>query len=438
MGRPNMRVFGVLMACLGWVWMGQSGCRREATQVSSSMEKAVRACKREAILGLAPRLGDACMRERDCGSEQSAWRKCLAGRCLVSSTKEEQGHVDAVRAVVFMSPRVIASGDASGVIWLWRRDGTTWKTWRRWRAHQAAISALALGPLGQLISGGGAEVRIWDLRTKGLAGRWLVRGEVQALAWSAKRRMLAVSSTDRLVRWRAWPESQQMKKPTKEGWLGEEKTCDVIRDLAWESGPLGRLAGVGDDGLLYVWPFQKGRSIRYLAGHRGWVRRVRWWGHMPLTTGFDQTMRLWDLKARTVERFGKVGASLPLVLEKVKRCLAGLRIERPLEKLRRGSLMFQGDPLGLAAMPKRGLVWLGSHQEAWLRYPDRKGVEVSLWSMNRQRWVCRTQEHLLGVRDIALSPQGKRWVSASDDGTLRVYRLHPSKTAEGTSTKGRP
>ncbi len=263
------------MRWLGWLWVCcvLLGCQREGSKSKASKVRGSHGdaslCEREGILGREAVVGGRCVRAEDCGAERAAWRRCVAGRCVVAGEAEGGGHQAAVRAAVFLRDRVIASADDTGMIWLWRRDGVRWRSWHGWKGHAGPILAMERGPVGFFVSGGVGSVRVWDLRKRSLAAEWRIRGEVQALAWSDARQMLAVTSTDRVVRWRHWPRDGENWVDEKEGkgWLGEASVCDVVRSLAWEDGGTGRLAGGGDDGLLYVWDilprsdFTKGGTV---------------------------------------------------------------------------------------------------------------------------------------------------------------------------------
>lgn len=439
--------------CLGCVWLCW-GCERKSREEipkPPSVSGRTALCEREGILGSEPVVGGRCTKEADCGAERAAWRRCVAGRCVVAGGTQEDGHQAAVRAAVFLSERAIASADESGMIWLWRRDGVRWRPWHGWKGHTGAILALERGAAGYLLSGGVGGVRVWDLRRRVLVADWPVQGEVQALAWSEKHQRIAISSTDRVVRWRAWPKggvfggdkkasgrdekasgrdetASGRDETASGGWSGEVGVCDVVRSLAWEVDGSGRLAGGGDDGLLWIWDVKRAKQrgswlVERWSGHRGWLRRVGWWGERPVTVGFDGTIRVWDLRRGRSVRVGEEGPSLPLLLGRVERCVASMEQKKSVEAVVWKRRWIGGDPLGMALFSRRGWGVVGAHREGWLRWPDAEGSEVVVWSLREAKQHCRVREHLLGVRVVAGSPKERRFVSGSDDGTLRVFRL---------------
>jgi WD40 repeat protein len=176
-----------------------------------------------------------------------------------------EGHDDKVWSVKF-SPdgRQILSGSHDKTMRLW--DVATGREVRRFEGLNAAVWATALSPDGRLAASASLTegVRLWDLGT---------RQKPRALQGLAAAMTVAFSPCGTQVL------GGGVDKPD-EG--GEKPT-------------------LMKNGLLVVWDIETGNQRARFQGHTAAVRAVAISpdGRRAVTSGYDHTVRLWDLEGKT-------------------------------------------------------------------------------------------------------------------------------------------
>jgi WD40 repeat protein len=202
------------------------------------------------------------------------------------------GHTDWVRAVAVTADGARAvSGSDDGSVRVW--DLAEGREEAALTGHAGEVFSVALTPDGALAVSGGSDgsVRVWDLaegrEQATLAGHtrpvWSV-----AVAPDGKR---AVSgSGDGSVR--VWDLAEGREEAALTGHAGEVFSVAVTADGT-------RAVTGGSDGSVRVWDLDAGRDQDTLTGHSGWVRAVAVTpdGQRAVSGGEDGSVRVWDLDA---------------------------------------------------------------------------------------------------------------------------------------------
>jgi len=362
------------------------------------------------------------------------------------------GHTGNVNAVAFGPSGQLATGGDDGTVRLWDPAGTE----PRVLPVPGRVLSLAFDPSGQRLAVGGDDraIRIWPVRTPGdpeiLTGH---THHVKALVFSHDGGRLASAGGDGTVR--VWH-------------LGGERPPAVFDSHTSELtsvvfGPDGRsIVTGGSDGVLRLWDVTARTEPFVLRGHAGAVAGVRFSpdGTRLVSAGADGTMRLWDPAGGAVLALpaGHRGPAMDTAVTPDETTVVSGGYDGTVRVWRTGSdespTVLQGgqavvlrvavsaDGRRAAALAEDWVirVWDTGSGRLLLTKPSNPnalGVALSpdgllvsgsgpegsvhLWRVDEptQPMVLRGHQH--SVRRTAFSPDGGRLVSASDDGTLRIW-----------------
>ncbi|UJW30100.1 hypothetical protein L3Q67_33505 [Saccharothrix sp. AJ9571] len=364
------------------------------------------------------------------------------------------GHSGNVNAVAFGPSGQLATGGDDGTVRLWEPAVTE----PRVLTVPGRVLSLAFDPRGQRLAVGGDDraIRVWPVGTPGdpevLTGH---THHVKALDFSHDGGRLASAGGDGSLR--VWhlggerppavfdshtseltsvafgPDGRSVVTGGNDGalrlWEVTTRTEPfVLRGhdggvVAVRFGPDGtRLVSAGADGTVRLWDPAGGEVLALPAGHQGPAMdtAVTPDEATVVSGGYDGTVRVWRTgtgEPPTVLR-GDQPTVLGVAVSADGRRAAALAEDRVIRVWDTGSgrllLTQPSDPdaLGVALSPD-GLLVSGSGPEG----------SVHLWRVDEPHRSTVLRGHRHSVRRTAFSPDGGRLVSASDDGTLRVWDI---------------
>jgi WD40 repeat protein len=187
--------------------------------------------------------------------------------------------------------------------------------------------------------------------------------------------------------------------------------------------PNGRTVLVGsNDHLLSLCDIISGQVIRSLTGHTGNVQAVALLpdGNRAISGASDSTMRLWDLRSGTeIKRFAHPGDTVwsVAVHPDGRRAVSLAGGIARLWDLNSGGVLneFHAGHHHAVAIKDQNLLLTGG-----------RGSAILLWNLESGVQLRRFEGHVEGVRDLAVLPDGRRMLSASDDGSIRLWEIEPS------------
>ena len=186
--------------------------------------------------------------------------------------------------------------------------------------------------------------------------------------------------------------------------------------------PDGRLAvSASGDNTLKVWDVASGRELRTLTGHTDWVNAVALTpdGRLAVSASGDNTLKVWDVASgrelRTLA--GHTAGSTPW---RSRRMAGWPSPHRATRRSRSGTWRAGGSCAPWPAIP--------SEVNAVALTPDgRLAVSASedntlkVWDVASGRELRTLAGHTGRVNAVALTPDGRLAVSASGDRTLKVW-----------------
>jgi WD40 repeat protein len=295
----------------------------------------------------------------------------------------------------------------------------------RFTGHTGWVYRVAVTPDGKRAVTSGDALRVWDIAT----GKEVWKEPAVAWSWGLSlsrdgKRVLA-SCIDRTARVHDMDTGKEIKRFTglnDEVWVaslspdgkwaitgamdsavrlwdvetGKQVALfpilkDYPRCAAWS--PDGRRIAIGhfstgptfltSPGTLRIWDVENRKLLFSGPGHTAPITAVDWSrdGKHILTSSFDRSVRLWDAKT----------------------C----------KQLKRLTVSSQGCD-GVAFLP-------GSQR--FIATGWASDFDLTLWDIRSERRLARYEGHTGSALGVAVTPDGKRAVSCSTDGTARVWPL---------------
>lgn len=199
-----------------------------------------------------------------------------------------------------------------------------------------------------------------------------------------------------------------------------------------------RVAAGGDDHVMRVWDAQAGTLLHELAGHRDWIRAVRFFpsGSQLLTAGNDRRLLRWTISdggivyRQFAQQDGAV-AAVALQGEPTHVAAVGFEPRLALYNLGNGTSRRQlacpcRDMRAVAFAPRGGI----------LAAAGRNG-HIRIWKLeDLQRPARDIPAHRQRIRALEFSPDGGHLVSAGEDRSVRIWNADTGEMQMQWDTPG--
>jgi dipeptidyl aminopeptidase/acylaminoacyl peptidase len=305
------------------------------------------------------------------------------------NTDAALGHTGRVSAVAW-SPDgkhiLTGSWDNGARIW----DVATGKEVHRLDGHTAVVFGVAFSPDGKLVATASRDkaVRLWDSAT-GKEVRQLVghTNDVFGVTFSPDGKQIATGSFDASAR--VWETATG-----KEVRRFESAHPGITAVLFTPDGKT--LVGGSQTNSLYIWDLEKGKEPRRCDGHTGYIYPIAITqdGRTVATGSYDSSIRMWEVATGKERR----------------------RIEQT------------GDIYAMTMTADGKTIFSTSGRDK----------AIHLWEAATGKERGKLEGHDNSIFRLALSPDGRRLASASEDHTVLVWNLKPEPKAGATAVKLKP
>jgi WD40 repeat protein len=274
----------------------------------------------------------------------------------------------------------IAMGSTDRTIRIW--EARTGKEILTMAGHTATVRSVSYSPDGKRIVSGGADssVRVWDAASgRELQTLWGHDSVVRAVAYDPTGRFIVSGSSDASIK--VWDAGTGAEQWTFRGHAGE------VNALAYSPDGF-TIASGSSDRTVKLWDVGGGPP-RTLQGHASAVAAVAFSpnGARLVSGSADGTVKLWDVSNLRSDRNSASGVELETFP-------------------------------GYSTHIKSGLVYSPTGMSVAAAMDN---YAVAIFDVEGGRQPLFLRGHTGDVYDLAYSPNGQRLVSASLDGTTRVW-----------------
>jgi len=359
------------------------------------------------------------------------------GQQLLNLTEHKEG-VNAL--AVTPDGKKIVSGAGKSTAWAgWTSSDNTIKVWDletgqelfTLDGHTAMINAVAVTPDGKKVisASSDASLKIWDLQTreqldtlKGHKGIYdLQKGEVNDIAITSDGKQgISASSDDRsLIIWDLDSGEKLKSLPVSFGLHGQSVVGIT---------PDGKLAVSGCYKSILVWDLTDEAWPRYrtLGEHTGDITAVAVTsdGKWAVSASQDNTLKIWDLENKRKSLILPGHKSLVKVMAVTPDGTKALSVGHKDIKvwdLHIGRELFtlEGVDVDLVSPLNKIITFTPDHQRVIATSFD--GIKV--WNLCNGEELLSLRGHNDDVLAVAIAPDGKKAISASQDKSLKVWDL---------------
>jgi WD40 repeat protein len=396
------------------------------------------------------------------------------GRCAVSASSDNTlkvwdlesgleirtlaGHADSVRAVALTPDgrrAVSASDDSTIKVW----DIKSGKEIRTLKGHDGGFNSVALTPDGlrAVSASSDSTLNVWDLGT-GKAIQTLVGhgGPIRAIAPTADGLRAISASDDKTLK--IWDLESGLEIRTLKGHANGVSAVALTPDGL-------RVVSASKDWTLKIWDLESGENMQTLkGGHMDYIKAVALTrdGLRAVSTSDDKTITVWDLKkcqkvrilrghidrvtAVSLTSDGQIAVSASsdgtlkvwnIEGDKDIRTPNGYASEvRAVALTSDGQIAVSASSDGTLKIwnPKSGqeIQTLKGH-DGWVKAVILKSdglqallatcYNITRWDLNSDHKEPILEDCDNKINSVALTSDGRRAVSASDDSTLKVWDL---------------
>lgn len=293
----------------------------------------------------------------------------------------------------------------------------------RWlKGHCLNINSIAMLPDGQcaLSASDDRTLRVWDLQ--GSTGSIILgdhKAKVIAVAVDLNGRMVLSASSDGILR--IWPWNATSAIDQSDG-LVVTKEAFWVRTIALTPDCQTVITGA-DDGSLRTWHLETGTLDRIFEGHVGRINAIAITpdGLRAVTVSDDCTLKVWDLTSDKSNRDhkGHKKRVRKLASSADGRLTFSTADDRKFKawdtKTCQEIFSFSGYRHWPLAMSPNGAYVVSVSPR---RYATLQVIECPGWEVYQE-----LKGHTDVLRAVAVSPDSRWVVSASDDGTIRCWEI---------------
>ncbi len=331
-----------------------------------------------------------------------------------------EGHTGWVCAVALSADgRHAVTGSEDHTLRVWDLEGN--QPSRVLEGHTGWVMAVALSADGMRVVSGSEDttVRVWDLA--GNQPPRILEGHmswVGAVALSADGTRTVSGSRDRTLR--VWDLAANQPPRVLEGHLNSAWAVALFGD--------GKRAISGsEDRTLRVWDLEGSQPIRLLGGHTDRIAAVALSGDgkRAASGSDDLTVRVWDLEGNQPPRVLNGHTEW---LEAValsghgKRAVSGSR-----DKTVRVWDLAGNQPPRILEGHTGSVCAVALSADGARAVSGSEDTTLRVWDLENNQPPRILEGHSRAVRAVALSGDGRRAVSGSDDSTLRVWDLEDGR-----------
>jgi WD40 repeat protein len=307
------------------------------------------------------------------------------------------------------------------------------------KGHSNAVSSVAFSNDGRLLVSGGGDliIKVWDLQSatelRSLRGHsdW-----VSSVCFGADSRFILTASVDKTAK--VWELSNEETAPPV-GHTRRLNTLAVSPNGKW-------LASGGEDHTIKIWDMASGQEQYTLTEHTDNVRAVAFdsSGERLVSGGDDRKLRIWDLKTQRVLKTLDCDGTVGVIVFNTKGDKFLVWYYRPGIGSQTATTVQVYDRDGVALdtfterekqisclsfTPSGNMVALGS-TDGTVRIRDlaNKGERVG----------GDMPVHQKGMGDLVFTPDGKKLITGDEDGEIKIWDLAKREAIKTISAhKGR-